>query len=75
MKPAYDELATASAANNMASMQEIDEAVLQLVKDCGKKLANTIRTNGDVPPPGPGVPPAQVIVRPILLPLNAPPQC
>ena len=75
LKPACDELPTASAANNMASMQEIDEAVLQLVKDCGKKLANTIRTNKHVPPPGPGVPPAQVIVRPMLLPLNAPPQC
>jgi len=75
LKPACDELATASAANNRASMQEIDEAVLQLVKDCGKKLANTIRTNNHVPPPGPGVPPAQVIVRPMLLPLNAPPQC
>ena len=46
-----------------------------MVKDCGKKLANTIRTNHHVPPPGPGVPPAQVIVRPILLPLNAPPLC
>jgi len=56
-------------------MQEIDEAVLQLVKDCGKKLANTIWTNNHVPPPGPGVPPAQVIMRPMLLPLNAPPQC
>jgi len=75
LKPACDELATASAGNNMASMQEIDEAVLQLVKDYGKKLANTIRTNNHVPPPGPGVPPAQVIVRPMLRPLNAPPQC
>jgi len=75
LKPACDELATASAANNIASMQEIDEAVLQLVKDCGNKLANTIRTNNHVPQPGPGVPPAQVIVRPMLLPLNAPPQC
>jgi len=36
LKPACDELATASAANNMASMQEIDEAVLQLFKDRGK---------------------------------------
>ena len=75
LKPACYERATASAANNMASMQEIDDAVLQLVKDCGKKLANTIRTNNHVPPPGPGVPPAQVIVRPMLLPINAPPQC
>ena len=75
LKPACDELATASAANNMASMQEIDEAVLQLVKHCGKTLANTIRTNNHVPPPGPGVSPDQVIVSPMLLPLNPPPQC
>ena len=75
LKPARDELATASAANNIASMQEIDEAVLQLVKDCGKQLANTIRINNHVPPPGSGVPCAHVIVRPMLLPLNAPPQC
>jgi len=75
LKPACDEQATASAAINMASMQEIDEAVLQLSKDCEKKLANTIRTNNHVPPPGPGVPPAQVIVRPMLVPHNAPPQC
>jgi len=75
LQPTCDELATASAANNMASMQEIDEAVRQLVKDCGKKLANTIRTNNHVPPPCPGVPPAQDIVRPMLLTLNAPPPC
>jgi len=76
LNPACDELATASAANNMASMQAIDEAsVVQLVKDCGKKLPNTIRTNNHVPQPGPGVHPAQVIVWPMLLPLNAPPQC
>jgi len=57
LKPADDEPATPSAANNMASMQEIDKVVLQLLKDCGKKLANTIRTNNHVPPPDPGVPP------------------
>ena len=56
LKPACDERPTASAANNMASMQEIDEAVLQLVKDCGKKLTKTIEPNNHVPPPGPGVP-------------------
>jgi len=56
-------------------MQEIDEAVLQLVMDCGKNLANTIRTNNHIPLFGPAVPSAQVIVRPMLLPLNALPQC
>jgi len=75
LKPACDELATASAANNMASRQQIDDAVLQFVTDCGKKLANIIRANNHVPPPAPGVPPAQFIVRPMLLPLNAPPPC
>jgi len=77
LKPGCDELATASPANNnnMASMQEIDKAVLQLVKHCGKKLATTITTNNHVPLPGPGVPPAQVIVRPMLLHLNPTPQC
>jgi len=75
LKPACHELATASAANNLGSMQETDEAVLQLIKDCGKHLTKTSETNNHVPPPGPGVPPAQVILNPILLPLNAPPQC
>ena len=75
MKTECDKLATASTANNMASMQAIDEAVLQLVKDCGRKLTKTIETNNHVPRPGPGVPPAQVILNPILLPLNASPQC
>ena len=74
LKPACDELATASAVNNMPSMQEIDEAVLQLFKDCGKKLAHTIKTTKKVPP-GLGVPPGQVIGNPVLLPLNAPAQC
>jgi len=40
--PAYDELATASPANDIPGMQEMDEAVVQVVKDCGKNLTNTI---------------------------------
>jgi len=39
------------------------------------KLTKTIETNNHVPPPGPGVPPAQVILNPILVALNALPQC
>ena len=74
-KPACNALATASAANNIPSMQKINEAALQLVKNWGKKLTKTIETNNHIPPPGPGVPPVQVILNPILLPLNAPPQC
>jgi len=36
LRPACDELATASAANDIPDMQEVDEAVVQLVKDFGK---------------------------------------
>jgi len=43
LRPACDELATVSAANNIPRMQDVDEAVVQLVKDYGKKLTNTIR--------------------------------
>jgi len=42
LRPACDELATASAANAIPGMQEVDKTVVQLVKDCGKKLTNTI---------------------------------
>ena len=40
--PVCDALTTASAANNIRLLQEIDEGVVQLVKDCGKKLTNTL---------------------------------
>ena len=74
--PVCDALATASAANNICLLQEIDEGVVQLVKDCGKKLTNTLgKRVGGAPWPGnPGVPPAQVIVRRAILPLGAPAQ-
>jgi len=73
LRPTCDELATASAANDIPGMQEVDEAVVQLVKDCGKKLTNTINLKDEPCPQVPGVPPAQVIVPNILLPANAPP--
>jgi len=73
LRPAFDEHATASAANDIPGMQDVDEAVVQLVKDCGKKLTNTINLKNKPFPQGPGVPPAQVIVPNILLPANAPP--
>jgi len=53
-------------------MQEVDEAVVQLVRDSGKKLTNTINLKDKPFPQVPGVPPAQVIVPKILLPANAP---
>ena len=59
----------------MGSMEEIDETVLQLLKDGAKELTKTIKTNNHVPPSGLSVPPAQVIVNAILLPVNELPQC
>ena len=73
LRPAGDELATASAAKDIPGMQEVDEAVVQLVKDCGKKLTNTTNLKNKPFPQLPGVPPAQVMVPNILLPANAPP--
>jgi len=73
LRSAWDELTTASAANDIPGMQEVDEAVVQLVKDCGKKLTNIINLKNKRFPQVLGVPPAQVIVPKILLPANAPP--
>jgi len=73
LRPSCDELATASVANDIPGMQEVDEAVVQLVKDCGKKLTNSINLKNKPFPQVLGVPRAQVIVPNILLPANAPP--
>ena len=74
--PVCNVLATVSAANNIYLIQEIDEGVIQLVNDYGKKLTNTIgkRVPGAPPPGNPGVLPAQVIVRGTILPPGAPGQ-
>ena len=73
--PVCNSLATASAANNIHLMQEIDEGVIQLVKNCGK-LTNTLgkRVPGAPRPGNPGVLPAQVIVCGTILPPGAPAQ-
>ena len=67
---------TASAANNIRLVHEIDEGVVQLVKDCGKKLTNTLgkQVRGGPRPGNTGVPPAQVIVCGAILPPGAPAQ-
>jgi len=71
LRPACDELAAASAANNLQRIRDIDEAVVHLVKDCTKKLTNTLRSQNPAkgaPPPGqPGVPFAEIIVPGILV--------
>jgi len=80
LSPACDQLATKSAANNVARMREADEEIIQLVKDCMSKLTTTMNKQLQVvakgqPAPAlgqPGVPTAQAIVLPLLLPLGAP---
>ena len=79
---ACDELAMASATNNVVSMQQADERVVQLVKDCMDKLTTTLNrraqkaVNGHIRGPigRPGLTPAQLIVPALLLPLVAPVQ-
>ena len=69
-------LATALAANNIYHIEKIDAAVIQLVKNCGNWLTNTLgKRIPRVPPPGnPGVPRALVIVHGTILPPGAPAQ-
>ena len=75
LRPACDGLATASAAGNVARMQDIDEAVVHLVKDCVVKLFNTTKTRGPAAVQGqPGVPFAQIMVPGIFLSTNIPAQ-
>ena len=40
--PVCEALTIASAPDNIHLLQEIDEGVVQLVKDCGKKLTKTL---------------------------------
>ena len=73
LRPGCDELATVSAANDIPGMQKVDMAVVQLVKNCVKKLTNPNNLKNKPCPQVPGVPPAEVIMLNILLPANAPP--
>jgi len=50
LRPLRDLLATASAANDQQPMQDIDEAVVDIVKDCARKLFNTWMTHSQAPP-------------------------
>jgi hypothetical protein len=47
LRPACDLLVAADAANNIQRIQEIDDAIIQLIKDAGKKLTHTILTKRD----------------------------
>jgi len=76
LRPACDSLVTAAAANNRAVMRQIDEAVVQLVKDCGVKLRTTVKnpSTGLAPLGQNGVFYDQIMLSDRLLPPNAPDQ-
>jgi len=76
MRPACDSLITAAAANNRAVMRQIDEAVVQVVKDCGVKLRTTLqnRSKGLAPLGQNRVFYDQNMLSDRLLPPNAPDQ-
>ena len=71
--PVCNALAMASAAHNIPLIQEIDEGVIPLVKECGKKSTNTPgkEVRGAPRPRNLGVLPAQVVVHRTILPLGA----
>ena len=76
---ACDRLATASAANNILNMNQADEGIVQLVKNCIDKLITTMNRHAQkvandqaVSPIGqPEVPPALLNVSALLLPPGA----
>jgi len=80
LRPACDQLTTESAANNITRIQEADEVIVLLGKDCMSKLTTTMNKQLQVVAKGQptpalgktGVPTGQVIVPPLLLPLGAP---
>jgi len=71
--PACDVIVSAVAANHMHRPEDIEEAVVALVKDSCRKLNNT-NNKGKMVVRNPAIPPGQVIVHASLLPPGAPNQ-
>jgi len=73
LRHACDSLVTAEAAKNRAVLRQIDEGVVQLVKDCGVKLRTTVknRSTGLAPLGQNGVFYYQIMLSDRLLPPNA----
>jgi len=69
--PAFDLIATAMAANNQAHIMDLEEAVVDLIKDAVKKLEHTKRRASGVLV-NPWLAPTQVILDPTLLHPGAP---
>ena len=76
LHPACDRLITTAAANDLAGMREIDEAVIQLVEECSVKLRTRITncSKRALPVAQQGVPYSQIILSNLLLPPNTPDQ-
>jgi len=64
-------MVSAVAANDMHRLEDIEEAVVELVKDSCRKSNNT-NNKGKMRVPNPAIPPGEVIVHAALLPPGAP---
>ena len=66
LRPACDLIISVVAANDMHRLQDIEEAVVELVKNTGRKLNDT-NNKGKIVVPNPAMPRGQVIVHTSLL--------
>jgi len=66
-------MVSAVAANDMHRLEDIEEVVVELVKDSCRKLNDT-NNKGKIIVPNPAIPPGQVVVHASLLPPGAPNQ-
>jgi len=73
LRPACDLIGSTVAANDMHCLEDIEEAVVELVKDSCRKLNDT-NNKGKLLVPNPAIPPGQVVVHASLLPPGAPNQ-
>src|SRR5437588_12658650 len=74
LRPICDSLVHISTANDIFRMQEIDEAVVLMVNDCGRKLRDSLALHPAAPHLAgmPVVVPGYLIVPPTLRPQGAP---
>jgi len=73
LPPACDLIVSAVAANDMHRLEDIEAAVVELVKDSCRKLNDT-DNKGKMVVPNPAIPPGQVVGHASLLPPGAPNQ-
>ena len=73
LRPACDLIVSIVAANDLHRLEDIEEAVVELVKDSCRKLNDT-NNKGKMVVPNPAIPPGQVVVHASLLPPGAPNQ-